>query len=283
MSSSHAIDNEYQPSPSEKIFVVLDPHDKEHTALQRAIITAQRRDPQPRLHVFVSVDPESKDIRPEDRRGLLFDEQWMQHNIRQPLSDRNLMHDIELSWGSPWLESILESAQSFEPDIILLPVHNHGRRPRLLSEGKWALLKRATSPVLLVRSGAKVERKTILAAVNFQAQKSHQRALNQRILEQAARIAKRYDADLHVVNAYLDSLSYPSPGDLIKRTGLPWSQIHIGHGYTDEVVARVAGDIGADIVTLGTLNQRGGQGSLRRGNTASRVINAVSVDTLIVN
>lgn len=282
MSSVHAI-YENQQTPSERLFVVLDPHDEEHPALQRAIITAQLRDPLPQLHVFISVDPEAEGIRPEERKNLLFDEHWIRQYIRQPLADKNLTHEIELSWGSPWLESILEAAGSFEPDITLLPVHDTSRRRRLLSDGKWGLLKQSTSPVLLVRPGAKTQRKIILAAVNFQATKSEQRALNERILAQGKRIAKRYGAELHVVNAYLDSLHYPAHGDLINRTGLPWSHIHVEQGYTDEVVSRVAGTIGADIVALGTLNQRGGQGSLRRGNTASRVIEAVTVDTLVVN
>jgi len=282
MPSVHAF-YENQSIEGERLFVVLDPHDQEHLALQRAIITAQLRDPLPKLHVFISVDPEAEDIRPEDRKNLLFDEHWIQRNIRQPLADKNLTHEIELSWGSPWMESILQAASSFEPDIILLPVHNTNRRRGLLSEDKWRLLRQSNSPILLVRPGAKMERKVILAAVNFQATKDEQRALNERILTQGKRIAERYDADLHVVNAYLDSLHYPAHGDLINRTGLPWSHIHIDQGYTDEVVAQVARDIGADIVALGTLNQRGGQGSIRRGNTASRVIEAVNVDTLVVS
>ena len=205
-----------------------------------------------------------------------------QSGSRQPLADKTITHEIELSWGSPWLESILEAASTFEPDIILLPLHDTGRRFRLVSDNKWSLLRQADSPVLLIRSGAEAKRKVILAAVNFQATRNGQRALNERILNQATRIANRYDADLHVVNAYLDSLHYPAHGDLINRTGLPWSNIHVDQGYTDQVVSRVADKIGADIVALGTLNQRGGHGSLRRGNTASRVIDAVKVDTLIV-
>jgi universal stress protein E len=122
-----------------------------------------------------------------------------------------------------------------------------------------------------------------LAAVNFQAIKSEQRELNERILLHARRISDRYAAEFHVVNAFLDSLHFPAPGDLINRSGLPWSRIHVEQGYTDEVVSEVAVSIGADIVVLGTLNQRGGEGSLRRGNTASRVIDALRVDTLIVN
>ncbi|WP_232522375.1 universal stress protein [Marinimicrobium alkaliphilum] len=282
MSSMHAPIPELS-SDAEKLFVVLDPNDTEHLALKRAIITAQLREPQPRLHVFIAVDPDGKNGRTQTPQNLLIGEHWLAEHIRQPLAEKNLMHEIEFSWSNVWLDTILDAARRFGPDIILLPVHERSRRPLRLSERKWGLLKRASSPVLLVRPGAEAKRRTILAAVNFQATTAAQKALNQRILMHAGRISQRYDAELHVVNAYFDSMSYPSPGDLIKKTGLPWERIHIDQGYTDEVVARVAERIDADILTLGTLNQKGGQGSFRRGNTASRVIDAVDIDTLIVN
>ena len=37
----------------EKIFVVVDPNDEEHAALQRAIITAGQRDIKPKVRVFI--------------------------------------------------------------------------------------------------------------------------------------------------------------------------------------------------------------------------------------
>jgi universal stress protein E len=53
-------------------------------------------------------------------------------------------------------------------------------------------------------------------------------------------------------------------------------------GYTDEAIAKVAKDISADVVIIGTLGQTG-QAKTRRGNTAERVMSALDVDVVVVN
>src|SRR5690625_7897465 len=76
---------------------------------------------------------------------------------------------------------------------------------------------------------------------------------------------------MHVVNAYLDSMNYPDRGRIVRETGVANDRIHIKNGYSSEVVAQVADDIGADLVIMGTLGQTG-MASTRRGNTAERMI-----------
>jgi universal stress protein E len=95
-------------------------------------------------------------------------------------------------------------------------------------------------------------------------------------------LADNYGADFHVVNAYIDSLLYPDRGRLAKHTGLNQKNTHVVKGYTDEVIAKVAKKIDADVVVIGTLGQTG-LTKTRRGNTAERVISAVDVDVVVVN
>jgi universal stress protein E len=85
-----------------------------------------------------------------------------------------------------------------------------------------------------------------------------------------------------VVNAYLDSMLYPDRGRLSKETGLDSSNIHVVQGYTDEAIAEVANEIGADVVLIGTLGQTGMIKTIR-GNTAERVISALEVDVVVIN
>ena len=150
------------------------------------------------------------------------------------------------------------------------------------AESKWKLLKGATCPVLIVRDGAAEQRKVVLAAVNFQANRAHQQRLNSNIINRGRELAKSYNAEFHVVNAYVDSMLYPDRGRLVKETDLDPSNIHVLKGYTDEAIAKVAADINADVVIIGTLGQTG-QAKTRRGNTAERVISAVDVDVVVVN
>lgn len=266
----------------EKLFVVVDPTNDEHIALERAIITAQLREPKARLSVFVGVDNEAVDTR-SSNDNLFRDLSWFEEHIHQPIKTAGLEYDIELSWCAEWRMAIIQSSKLAGADTVLLPVHRRTNRRRFtFSESKWDLLKSSSCPVVLVRPGARDQRKVVMAAVNFQATKERQRALNARILEQGRITAENYGAEFHVVNAYLDSMHYPDRGKLAKDTGLDAESIHVKRGYTDEVVSAMARELQADLVVMGTLGQTG-KTRTRRGNTAERVIAGLDVDVMVFN
>ena len=270
-------------SAQEKLFVVVDPSDDTHLALERALITSTLRETPPKLHVFVGVDTQTVDTRVINE-NLFRDQYWFQNVIRKPMEDKGLEGEIEISWCSDWQDAILLSAKRFSADLILLPVRVKPNASRFsFSESKWGVLRNADCPVLLVRPGARERRKTVLAAVNFQATKAFQRELNTTIIERGKWLADGYSADFHVVNGYLDSLHYPDRGRLANETGLPADKIHVRQGYRDVVVSAVAEDIGADVVIIGTLGQSGKPSTRRRGNTAERVISALNCDVVVVN
>jgi universal stress protein E len=270
-------------SEQERVFVVVDPTASDHIALQRAIITAHFYTPSPTLYIFVAVDSESIDTRATND-ALFKNSQWFEDKIHAPLKKRGLDYQIEISWSSEWQRSILKSANRFGADVILLPIQKKKKHALRItfSESKWKVLKKATCPVILVRPGAAEQRKTILAAVNFQAIGDQQRLLNANILARGRWVAEHYGAELHVVNAYKDSMNYPDRGKLAKETSLPSEHIHVVPGYTDEAVAKTAKAIRADLVIMGTLGQTG-QTATRRGNTAERVISGLDVDVIVVN
>jgi universal stress protein E len=270
-------------SEQEKVFVVVDPTATEHIALQRAIITARFRTPSPTFYIFVGVDSESVDTRATND-ALFKNSQWFEDEIHAPLKKEGLDYKIEISWSSEWQRSILKSANSFGADLILLPISKKKKNALrfTFSESKWKVLKKATCPVILVRPGAAEQRKTILAAVNFQALGTQQKLLNANILAHGKWLAENYGADLHVVNAYIDSMHYPDRGNLAKEAGLVSKNIHVVKGYTDEAVAETAQKLNADLVIMGTLGQTG-LIKTRRGNTAERVISALDVDIVVVN
>jgi len=270
-------------SEQEKVFVVVDPTASEHIALQRAIITARFRKPSPIFYIFIGVDSESVDTRASND-ALFKNSQWFEDEIHAPLKKEGLDYKIEISWSSEWQRSILKSANSFGADIILLPILKKKKNALrfTFSESKWKVLKKASCPVILVRPGAAEQRKTILAAVNFQALGKHQQLLNANILAHGKWLSENYGADFHVVNAYIDSMHYPDRGNLAKEAGLPSKNIHVVKGYTDEAVAETAKKLNADLVIMGTLGQTG-LVKTRRGNTAERVISALDVDVAVVN
>lgn len=269
-------------SKPEKLFVVVDPSDDVQIALERAVIMGSKHEVPPELFVFVGVDGEGADLRAIND-NLFRSQHWFDAEIRRPIDDAGMKCTIEVSWSQEWQKSIVQSAKRFGADRIYLPVHARSNTSRFtFSEAKWDLLKTASCPVVLIQPGANPERKTVLAAVNFQATKDEQQTLNDSILYWARTVADIYGADLHVVNGYLDSMHYPDRGRLARAANLPGERIHVEEGYTSDVVGNVAQRLGADLVVMGTLGQTG-QTVTRRGNTAERVIAALTQDVMVVN
>ena len=210
---------------------------------------------------------------------------WFESEIKKPLDEAGVNYDIEMSWSSEWQWAIQRSASHFGATTIYLPVHSRANRRRFtFAESKWELLKSSSCPVILVRPNTKVrDQKIILAAVNFQAESQVQKAMNKDIVERAQLAAKSSGAELHIVNAYIDSSLYPDRGKLANITKLPPENIHVELGYTDEVVSDVANRLNAGILIIGTLGQTGKRSTIRRGNTAERVIAAVGCDVMVFN
>ena len=269
-------------SNPEKLFIVVDPTDSRHVALERALMTAKLRSTPPIFKIFVAVDGESIDTRAVNSH-LYRDQKWFGEEIKSSVEEAGIEYMIEISWSQEWQQSILMSSKHFGADRIYLPVHERSEKFRFtFSESKWGLLKTAHCPVVLVQPSAPEERKVVLAAVNFQASKEEQKELNKSILDWGREVAAMYGAEFHVVNAYMDSMHYPDRGQLANQTGLPAEKIHVESGYTDQGVAAVAKKLGADLVVMGTLGQNGLITS-RRGNTAERVIAALTQDVMVVN
>ena len=271
--------------PRNTIFVVVDPNDEKHIALERVLTTAKLRNPQPKLVVFVAVDGEAVDTRAVNDH-LFRDQNWFKEQIRQPVEEAGLEYELLVCWSSDWQSAIIQESKRYNAEMVYLPVHAKTSRRFTFAESKWQVLKGAKCPVVLIRPGAKAQRKVVLATVNYQANTTQQRQLNRLITERANYIADNYGAELHLVNAYLRSMLYPDRGALAKladKTGVPTQRIHVKRGYTNEVVAQVAKEIDADVVVMGTLNQYGETGSLLRGNTAERVIAGLDVDVVVCN
>lgn len=269
-------------SKQQTLFVVVDPTADAHIALERAIIISKLHAVKPFIHVFVAVDHDAVDTR-SNNDNLYRDQKWFDESIHTPLKAAGIEYLIQVSWSIEWQKSIMDSAKHVDATVIYLPVQEKSANRRFsFTESKWELLKGAYCPVVLIRPNANAQRKVILAAVNFQAQRDVQRELNKLILQQAKFFAELYGATVHVVNGYLDSMSYPDRGRLVNETEIASDRIHVKNGYTSDVVSEVAREIDADLVVMGTLGQNG-MTTYRRGNTAERLIAALDTDVMVIN
>ena len=92
-------------------------------------------------------------------------------------------------------------------------------------------------------------------------------------------MAANNNAELHIVNAYEDSLNYPDRAELANKTQVDTAKIHVRAGDADEVIATLAKELKADLVVLGTRKRS----SRWRGNTSEKIVTKVSCDILAIH
>jgi universal stress protein E len=268
-----------------KILIVVDPTHDRPVALERAVVTAGLIAQTPgapvkrEMHILVAADMDNNDTSIKNPR-MRRDREWFTNELLQPLEESGLEYTLEISWSDDWYGSILKAAEDCGADMIMLPMMKKPRgTERMLNESVWRLLRTASCPVLIVQPGAQSKRNTVLAAVNFQSHKEEYKMLNDLIIGRGQWIAKTYEADMHVVNAYSDSLNYPDRALLAQQTGVDTAKIHVKNGDPDQVIADVSKDINADIVVIGTRSRF----SRWRGNTVEKIVTKVDCDILTIN
>ncbi len=263
---------------TEKLFVVVDPVEDHQLALERAVVTAKFRDPVADVHLYLSVDMDNHDTSADNPR--LFKDHNYFNELVKPLQEAQIPFSIEASWCTDWYRAIVKAAERESASLILLPFERRIlTQERLFTDSIWRLLRTVTCPILIMREGAQTVRKTVLAAVNFQSHKPEYEKLNQAVIDRGHWYAQKYDAQLHVVNAYDESLHYPDRTRMIRQSGLSSDHIHVKAGHPEEVIAETAKALNADVTVVG-LRKRYDRW---RGNTSEKVISELCCDVLVIN
>lgn len=266
---------------SETILVAVDPSRHYHPALERVVLNARLSIYKPRLHLFIAVDVNARQQNPINEN--LYPSLQSLNDLVEAIEKEGLSCDCELYWAEQWQEGMLEVAKRIKADLIVMTDHSNIARNIFLADSKWMLLRRAKRPVMLVRSGASDKREKVLAAVNMQAMGEEQQLLNQRIVSFAKKMADQYAAELHIVNAYQDSMAYPDRGRLLRKLEVDSANVHVQKGSPETVVAEVAETLLADLVVIGTMARKSVMDAIR-GHTSERVLNNLHrQDVLAVN
>ncbi|MFL0797166.1 MAG: universal stress protein [Cellvibrionaceae bacterium] len=266
---------------NEKLLVIVDPTQIEPVAAQRALANAKIREDKAEIHIMFIVDVNATNTSAENVNNFR-DSQWFA-DTRAPLLEEGLTVISQVCFSTEYQKAILNYANQRNIDMIMLPIaEDQEAQKRSFSNDRWAILRQSECPVLLVKPGKEEQRSAILASIKIQNADEKQEALNNRVLSRARWSAERYGAELHVVNAYKDSMDYPDRGLLAKMADIPSERIHVEQGVPEDIIAQVADSINADVVALGT-NRREGLGELLRGNTSEKVIMSIRQDVLTVN
>lgn len=218
-------------------------------------------------------DPDSPD---EVVRG----NDWLRELLR-PVKETGVNYTAELFWTGNWRDSILKAAERFACDTIML-CESSAEHKRGVTDSKWELIRRANCDVVIVDEGTKSPIECILAAVDMQAVDDAHKALNERILERGKFFAEYFLADFRVVNACHDSEDFGDRELIGRMTGLPRENIHRDMGKPEDVIVRIAQQVNADMVVLGTGSHKGLSAAFA-SHTTEGVMEKIAVDVVALN
>jgi universal stress protein E len=223
-----------------------------------------------------------------------------------PLRRDGLNVNVSTEWDFPVYESIVRQAQRVEAGLIVAECHA-GRRfaPWLVHLTDWELLRTSPMPVLLVKSPHAYQHPVVLAALDPTHAFAKPARLDSEILRAARMFSDALQGSLHAMHAYgaLRIGVAPMAGAssafvagafadaevnakvaldrALRATKIPAGQRHLVCGAPVDAIPGMARDIGCSLVVMGAVSRSG----LRRlliGNTAERVVSALTCDILVV-
>lgn len=108
----------------------------------------------------------------------------------------------QVVWARPGADDILDVAADQQADLVVKDVHLEGALQRvLLTPLDWQLLRQCAVPLMLVNSLGHALPRRIVAAVD--ASYEHKAGdLNDRVIQEALRLAIPCDAELHLIHAF---------------------------------------------------------------------------------
>jgi len=291
-----------------KILVVIDPTEDNQKALSRAIELAERHPA--KITVFLTIydfsyemtTMLSPDERTSMRNAVIQDRKdWLVDLITESqIASDNI--DTKVVWHNRPYESIIRTVIEGEYDVVVKGTHEHDvLKSVIFTPTDWHLLRKCPCSVLLVKEHAWPENGKVLAAVNAGTEDEDHARLNNTIIEHAHSISRLLRSETHLVNAYpptpmniaveipeFDPNEYNSTmkkhhkktlEQLATENDIDVSMTHLFEGMPEDVIPRVAKDLDAELVVIGTVGRSGLSAALI-GNTAEHVIDNLNCDLL---
>src|SRR5690606_19793080 len=90
---------------------------------------------------------------------------WLER-LAAPLRAWGARVGTRVVWGVPPYEAILDTAEEWRAELIVVGTHERGALHTRMTDTDWQLIRRARCPLLLVKGAAFSGYRTILAAVD---------------------------------------------------------------------------------------------------------------------
>lgn len=292
------------------LLVVLDPELEEQKALIRALHLARLQPA--RLTLFLSIYDFAYEMttmlsgeeREQMRQGLIEDRKvWVQELLENfDVAKHNIQ--ICVQWHHRPFEAIIRKAIEIDCDLIVKGTKKHDTLQSVIfTPTDWHLLRKAPSPVLLVKDHEWPQHGSVLAAVNAGSDSEVHQTLNEKIIKAAGYISIKLNSHLHLVNCYpgapaaiaveipeFDVHQYQASvrehheealAEIARKVEVDFTGLHLCEGLPDNEIPKVAHELDAALVVLGTIGRTGITAALL-GNTAEHVIEQLDCDLLAI-
>lgn len=225
-----------------------------------------------------------------------------------PLRRTGLAVTVRADWDYPAHAAVVRRALHARADLVVAERHESRHvAPWVLRYNDWELLRHCPVPVLLVKSRRRYESPAVLAAIDPAHAFSKTASLDHAILRNALQVATTLRGALHVVHAFVPSLTDATPAELTApdaparivghaaaaastrldkalRTAdlaqLPKTRRHLVARHPVDAIPQLVKRHGIDVVVMGLA--RSGIKGLFIGNTAERLLDDLACDLLVV-
>ncbi len=217
--------------------------------------------------------------------------------LAKPLRDRGLDVTVDVEWAHPLDAAVVRKAAAHDYWIVAKGTHHHNLLQRtLLTQTDWHLIRKCPAPLLLVKDRALSAEPNVLAAVDPLNEHDKPAALDDRIFNFSADLARILRGRLHVVHAFSTPMGVELPPDVrdvlanehrkamtefLDTHPVVAERSYLYEGLTHDSLALAAKEHGADFVVMGAVARRGLK-QLFIGSTAERVLDRLPCDLVIV-
>ncbi len=222
--------------------------------------------------------------------------EWEKQSQSLP-QDISLTHEVV--WEKYIHQWVIEHCKSNQYDLVVKT--GHRSESWIYTPTDWQLFRETVTPVYSVYAPGKKTRSNILVALDLLSGSKDKQSKNERLLEEAARLAEVTGATLHVCAALviptlvkdfdlvdvtakvheLEDDAREAAESYLSRYGIDAKNLHLREGKPWHVINNFAHKLNAQCIVVGTMGRTGVKGKLI-GNTAEKVIQQARTDLLVV-
>ncbi|PJG86410.1 universal stress protein UspE [Conservatibacter flavescens] len=297
------------------ILVVLNPETEKQYALARAVRLAkeQKHEHPIKITLFLTVYELSYEMsallsseeREEMHNGVIQQRLELLQPYLEKYADPMIQFESSVVWNSNEAEAIVQQITEKHYDLVVKYTKEEDSLAALIfTPMDWQLLRKCEVPILIVKDGDWKHQRRILVAVNVSGDEEYHESFNQELITMSMDLAETYErGNIHLVNAYpptpvnmaidlpeFNASEYSNSirgqhllnmKKLRQQFGIDEDHTHVYEGFPEEVIPKVAQELGAELVVLGTVG-RTGLSAAFLGNTAEHVISKLNCNLLAI-